>query len=50
VLLSLPPDVLLIPGTSSVRHLGENFTVSEIGLDQQVRNELAACGLAAKVR
>jgi len=50
VLLSLRPDVLLIPGTSPVRHLGENFAVSEIELDQQARNELAACGLAAKDR
>jgi pyridoxine 4-dehydrogenase len=50
VLLSLRPDVLLTPGTSSVRHLGENFAVSEIELDQQARNELAACGLAAKDR
>ena len=50
VLLSLRPDALLIPGTSSVRHLGENFAVSEIESDQQARNELAACGLAAKDR
>jgi hypothetical protein len=32
------------------RHLGENFAVSEIESDQQARNELAACGLAAKDR
>jgi aryl-alcohol dehydrogenase-like predicted oxidoreductase len=50
VLLSLRPDALLIPGTSSVRHLAENFAVSEIESDQQARNELAACGLAAKDR
>ncbi|HJY01501.1 MAG TPA: hypothetical protein VJ351_11885 [Streptosporangiaceae bacterium] len=50
MLLSLRPDALLIPGTSSVRHLGENFAVSEIESDQQARNELAACGLAAKDR
>src|SRR5712671_3267541 len=49
-LLSLRPAVLLIPGTSSVRHLGENFAVSEIESGQQARNELAACGLAAKDR
>jgi pyridoxine 4-dehydrogenase len=41
-LLSLRPNVLLIPGTSSVRHLEENFAVSDIELDQQARDELAA--------
>jgi hypothetical protein len=34
--------VLFIPGTSSVRHLGENFAVPEIESGQQARNELAA--------
>jgi aryl-alcohol dehydrogenase-like predicted oxidoreductase len=32
-LLSLRPNVLLIPGTSSVRHLGENLAVADIELD-----------------
>jgi pyridoxine 4-dehydrogenase len=41
-LLSLRPNVLLIPGTSSVRHLEENLAVSGIELDQQARDELAA--------
>jgi pyridoxine 4-dehydrogenase len=41
-LLSLRPNVLLIPGTSSVRHLEENFAASDIELDQQARDELAA--------
>jgi hypothetical protein len=43
--------VLLIPGTSSVRHLGENFAVSEIESGQQARNELAAaaCGQGSLV-
>jgi pyridoxine 4-dehydrogenase len=41
-LLSLRPNVLLIPGTSSVRHLEENFVASDIELDQQARDELAA--------
>jgi aryl-alcohol dehydrogenase-like predicted oxidoreductase len=34
--------VLLIPGTSSVRHLEENLAASAIELDQQARDELAA--------
>jgi aryl-alcohol dehydrogenase-like predicted oxidoreductase len=41
-LLNLRPNILLIPGTSSVRHLEENFAVSDVGLDQQARDELAA--------
>jgi aryl-alcohol dehydrogenase-like predicted oxidoreductase len=41
-LLSLRSNVLLIPGTSSVRHLEENFAASDIELDQQARDELAA--------
>ena len=41
-LLSLRPNVLLIPGTSSVRHLEENFAASDIELDQQARDELVA--------
>jgi aryl-alcohol dehydrogenase-like predicted oxidoreductase len=41
-LLSMRPNVLVIPGTSSVRHLEENMAVSGIELDQQARDELAA--------
>ena len=41
-MLSLRPNVLLIPGTSSVRHLEENLAVSGIELDQQAQDELAA--------
>jgi len=41
-LLSLRPNVLLIPGTSSVRHLEENVAVAGIELDQQAENELTA--------
>ena len=41
-LLSLRPNVLLIPGTSSVRHLEENLAVSDVELDQQARDELTA--------
>jgi pyridoxine 4-dehydrogenase len=41
-MLSLRPNILLIPGTSSVRHLEENLAVSGIELDQQAQDELAA--------
>jgi aryl-alcohol dehydrogenase-like predicted oxidoreductase len=34
--------VLLIPGTSSVRHLEENLAAPDIELDQQSRGELMA--------
>jgi aryl-alcohol dehydrogenase-like predicted oxidoreductase len=40
-LLSLGPNVLLIPGTSSVRHLEENIAVADIELDAQARDLLA---------
>jgi pyridoxine 4-dehydrogenase len=43
-LLSLAPNVLLIPGTSSMRHLEENLAVAEITLDEQARRELTAAG------
>jgi pyridoxine 4-dehydrogenase len=39
-LLSIRPNVLVIPGTSSVRHLEENVAVSGIELDQQARDDL----------
>ena len=38
--LALAPNVLLIPGTSSVRHLEENLAVADIELDEQARQEL----------
>ncbi len=41
-MLSLRPNVLLIPGTSSVRHLEENLAVAGIELDQQAQDELTA--------
>jgi pyridoxine 4-dehydrogenase len=41
-MLSLRPNILLIPGTSSVRHLEENLAASGIELDQQAQDELAA--------
>lgn len=40
--LSLAPNVLLIPGTSSVRHLEENLDVASIELDDDVREQLNA--------
>jgi aryl-alcohol dehydrogenase-like predicted oxidoreductase len=40
--LSLAPNVLLIPGTSSVRHLQENLAAASIELDQDARQQLAA--------
>jgi pyridoxine 4-dehydrogenase len=40
--LSVAPNVLLIPGTSSVAHLEENLAVSEIELDDDTREQLNA--------
>jgi pyridoxine 4-dehydrogenase len=40
-LLGLRPNVLLIPGTSSVRHLEENMGVADIELDAEARELLA---------
>jgi pyridoxine 4-dehydrogenase len=41
-LLSLRPNVLLIPGTSSVRHLEENMAVANIELDAEARQLLTS--------
>jgi len=38
--LSVAPNVLLIPGTSSVAHLEENTAVAEIELDDDTRTQL----------
>ncbi|MDF2823863.1 MAG: oxidoreductase [Mycobacterium sp.] len=38
--LGIAPNVLLIPGTSSVAHLEENLTVADIDLDDQTRAQL----------
>ena len=46
-LLGLRPNVLLIPGTSSVRHLEENLAVADIELDQKAQDELTAARPAA---
>jgi pyridoxine 4-dehydrogenase len=40
--LSVAPNVLLIPGTSSVRHLEENMDVASVELDQDSREQLSA--------
>jgi pyridoxine 4-dehydrogenase len=38
--LSVAPNVLLIPGTSSVRHLEENVAAASIELDEHTRQQL----------
>src|SRR5271156_244595 len=40
--LSVAPNVLLIPGTSSVRHLEENLEAGSIELDDEARRQLNA--------
>jgi aryl-alcohol dehydrogenase-like predicted oxidoreductase len=40
--LGLAPNVLLIPGTSSVQHLEENLAVADIELDEDAQQQLAA--------
>ena len=40
--LSVAPNVLLIPGTSSVRHLEENLAAGDIELDDETRERLNA--------
>jgi len=40
--LSVAPNVLLIPGTSSVAHLEENLAVADIELDDDTREQLNA--------
>lgn len=39
--LSLAPNVLLIPGTSTVAHLEDNLAVADIQLDEQAVRQLA---------
>ena len=41
-LLGLAPNVLLIPGTSSVRHLEQNVAAADIKLDEHTQAELTA--------
>ena len=40
--LSVAPNVLLIPGTSSVQHLEENTAVADIKLDDDAKRDLDA--------
>jgi pyridoxine 4-dehydrogenase len=40
--LGVAPNVLLIPGTSSVQHLEENMAVADIELDDDTREQLTA--------
>ncbi|MDT5350668.1 MAG: pyridoxine 4-dehydrogenase [Mycobacterium sp.] len=40
--LGVAPNVLLIPGTSSVRHLEENMAVADVELDDDIREQLTA--------
>jgi pyridoxine 4-dehydrogenase len=40
--LSLAPNILLIPGTSSVRHLEENLAVADIELDDEAQQQWVA--------
>ncbi len=42
--LGVAPNVLLIPGTSSIAHLEENLAVAEIDLDADTRAALDAVG------
>ena len=43
-LLSFRPNILLIPGTSSVSHLEENMAAGDIELDAAAREALASAG------
>jgi aryl-alcohol dehydrogenase-like predicted oxidoreductase len=45
--LGVAPNVLLIPGTSSVRHLEENMDVASIELDDETREQLNAVAAEA---
>jgi pyridoxine 4-dehydrogenase len=40
--LGLAPNILLIPGTSSVRHLTDNLAVADIELDKDTQQQLTA--------
>ena len=45
-LLHRAPNVLLIPGTSSVGHLRENLAAAELGLSEETLAELESIGVA----
>ncbi len=38
--LGVAPNILLIPGTSSIAHLEQNLAVADIGLDERTRAQL----------
>ena len=42
--LNVAPNVVVIPGTSSVRHLEENLAVADVELDEETRRQLNAVG------
>jgi pyridoxine 4-dehydrogenase len=42
--LGVAPNILLIPGTSSVRHLEDNLAAADIELDDETRERLNAVG------
>ncbi len=46
-LLHRSPNILAIPGTSSVKHLEENLSAAELTLSPEVLQELDSIGLAA---
>ncbi|RAI30586.1 aldo/keto reductase, partial [Rhodoplanes roseus] len=46
-LLQRSPNILLIPGTSSLQHLEENLAAAELGLPQGVLQELEDIGNGA---
>jgi aryl-alcohol dehydrogenase-like predicted oxidoreductase len=46
-LLRRAPNILLIPGTSSVDHLRENLAAGELELSQDVLRELDGVAMAA---
>jgi aryl-alcohol dehydrogenase-like predicted oxidoreductase len=47
-LLRRSPNILLIPGTSSLAHLRENLAAAEIALGEEVVARLDAIGAAAE--
>jgi aryl-alcohol dehydrogenase-like predicted oxidoreductase len=48
-LLRRAPNILLIPGTSSVAHLRENLAAADLTLPDNVMAELAQIAMATKV-
>jgi len=47
-LLHRSPNILLIPGTSSVEHLRENLSVAKLKLAPEVIAQLDSIGVATK--